>query len=462
MLATCRCDELFEQAYALFSSKVKPLKSEMETNKRPHATLADDINAPMREGLALYDKQAKRYSKAIAERKREQLLEKLSAFSEELFRMQLMYLQEETFKAFEADFLGCLPPEPTPCPTFAEVSTAAFEKYVALFREKASQSIPSVFPIEWSFELDVDSLKRSMKEVISHQRKEHHNRMMAEIEKRIKVEIIRPITKHLESPDPSLWKRVAATKVDVTASCCHFAEDTLKRSFASSEKEVESLVESIKKLVSTAVFDLLRSKSNMVRYHMDRAFELNFRLDSNELPRRWTPADNVESLFREAVEKSGAILDTLSIARLHGESASIFQDDANDLPDDVILISSDEAKDIYRKFKKEVEADFTKARHEQEQVAARNQLPIIWIILIVIFAFDEIAYILRNPFLILLLLLLGGILFVGWKLNLAPIVVPVVMNAYAQFLGRLGSVLSQFGEQPANIQSSSPPKHKHE
>jgi len=107
-------------------------------------------------------------------------------------------------------------------------------------------------------------------------------------------------------------------------------------------------------------------------------------------------------------------------------------------------------KKYFENLKKEVEADYSKAIHEQEQTAARNQLPIFWILLILIFAFDEITFVLKNPFLILFLLLALAILFIGWKLNLGPIVIPVVLNAYTQFLSRLGQMLAGLGDHKKN------------
>ena len=99
-----------------------------------------------------------------------------------------------------------------------------------------------------------------------------------------------------------------------------------------------------------------------------------------------------------------------------------------------------------------------KAVAQQEQEAAKGQMPYFWIILILIFATDEIYYVLTNPFMFMFFALLAGVGVAGHKMGFTPIVKKVLMEKFEELKnGQLGGP-----PQPQSSSASGKGKEKDE
>merc|ERR1711982_246294 len=119
--------------------------------------------------------------------------------------------------------------------------------------------------------------------------------------------------------------------------------------------------------------------------HIMKAFTQRFQYD-NGLPRKWTKDLNVEELYIE---------------------------------------SKGEATQLRKRFTQASDAMFTTARSEQERNSVATQIPAFMIVLLLVFAFDELVWILSNPMLFMLALMIAGIGGFLWYFELLYIVKPI-------------------------------------
>ena len=91
MLATHRCDEFIETCFSNFTQSMQPIREQLEGKQELVEGFGAKVGGMMEEVLTKYDAQAKRYNAAIATKKRDNLVEKMSDFGGSSFRLQVIF-----------------------------------------------------------------------------------------------------------------------------------------------------------------------------------------------------------------------------------------------------------------------------------------------------------------------------------------------------------------------------------
>jgi len=188
-----------------------------------------------------------------------------------------------------------------------------------------------------------------------------------------------------------------------------------------------------KKTLRDMTFEILHSiiknKAANILLIMDSKFKKKFRLDAEGIPRKWAYSDDIKSIFTKAKAETETILDHLSIMRLNepDDKLSFFlqtergltlKEDTLDVPDSLQIISVSECGELLHNFCTQCEGPYLEAQRDQENASARTSVPLFVIVLIAVLGFDEFWKIITNPLWTIFVVILGGGVFIVYKLGL--------------------------------------------
>ena len=274
---------------------------------------------------------------------------------------------------------------------------------------------------EWSAENDLDELTKTIDKRISDIKENQMRRMVDKLEKDIKIRIVEPLQDVLEEPDETLWERIREIEQKGQERTSTTLQQELS-SFACSEEEIAKKVKDLHKKVRATMVEVIKKHVDNLYDHVMKIFTNKFQYD-NGLPRKWTKDVPIEELYIQCKEDALSVIDLFAINRLDQENAELSF--ADEVPVDLILLSKRECSQLEKRFTQTSDAMFTTARSEQERNSVATQIPAFMIILLLIFAFDEILWILSNPMLFMLALIVASMAALLWYFELLYIVKPI-------------------------------------
>jgi len=210
----------------------------------------------------------------------------------------------------------------------------------------------------------------------------------------------------------------------------------------------------IKKGIKTQTTDLVRNQIiqhvDVITLTMRNKFELLFRHDKDGLPRRFQKTDNIRELFKNARDKALKLLDLFGVFSLPAfdqttetgemDTTNTTTADAKDekkvtkkiRPEDDtinIILSDSVKKQRESEFLRQVEGALTDAESELERRDMQTKIP-MWLFGVIAFlGFDEFMYVLRNPFFMFFVILLGAAAYAVHVMNMWGPLQFVVQNS---------------------------------
>ena len=245
------------------------------------------------------------------------------------------------------------------CDGFFEVVGKCEEASVGGFENGVKESMVSIEGVVWVYEKELGGFKRSVGEVIEKKRKEQVGLYGKEVEKEMKKVVGRTVERCLENPEENMWGKINEAVKEGETVVVGLGEK-MKTALRSEEGEVAQFVEEGKAKVREGVVVLVKGKGkNQINYQMEKVFEQAFNYLEGGERRRWTPADNVDSLFKKALGRAAGVMDLFAIIRLEkdGEEreGSILDEGVEEkFDEEEFVLTRPEAKEILRKFRKEV------------------------------------------------------------------------------------------------------------
>mmetsp|Transcript_4070 Transcript_4070/g.17002 ORF Transcript_4070/g.17002 Transcript_4070/m.17002 type:complete len:501 (-) Transcript_4070:374-1876(-) len=143
-----------------------------------------------------------------------------------------------------------------------------------------------------------------------------------------------------------------------------------------------------------------------------------FRNDANGLPRVWGPDDDITEAYERALEVSVAVANALShVNRFDLDEPEEIKGSVKHFDDECYM------EQIKASLQKEAEAAFAESKRSQEQMKAQmmgiqGQLPVWLVAALILLGFDEAVWVLKNPLLLILCVVLTAVGYVGYVLNI--------------------------------------------
>merc|ERR1712137_1318157 len=442
MLALFRCGEISQQVYDEFVKSIEPIVQAIKANELD-SSFGQTLSEIVTESMNQYNEPASRYHEETANAKGKELLVKMK---KDLFAVYLEFLAKlrgQVLGNFEKSVEAVIPEDESEIvPNFAEVMSKLRSDALDTFTQKSKDAVISQAADEWSSDNDLAELTQTINKKISDVKENQLRRMVDKLEKDIKIKIVEPLQDVLDEPDEDLWVKIRQLEAEGRTRTANMLEKELT-SFACSEEEIAKKVKDFHKRVRSTMVEVIKKHVTNLYDHIMKIFTNKFQYD-NGLPRKWTKEVPIEELYIECKEAALSVIHLFSILKIDEENAELTFDD--DVPMDVILLSKRECTQLEKRFTQTSDAMFTTARSEQERNSVATQIPAFMIILLLIFAFDEILWILSNPMLCMLAIMIGGIFGLLWYLDLMYLVKPIFNTILRTSVSNVQQILTSTSE----------------
>lgn len=237
------------------------------------------------------------------------------------------------------------------------------------------------------------------------------------------------------------------------------------------ESEASQELKDSKIHCSSVLAKVFQDLTANIGWMMERRFSSTFKLDENRLPRRWKPGDDLDGEFKRSCLQAERLLDQISVIRLN-ESERGFswlepisgtnnviapKSDIDAVPESISVMSLSEVTRALEQFREKARADYLQATQAQETAVKGSYTVMVALIIFLIFGWDEVMYLLTNPFALFLVVVLGAGAFVAHHLNLFPVIAPIVNTFVATLSKAVAGGLQQGAANYASAPSSAPP-----
>lgn len=431
MLAIYRCDEISKEIYGQFSEELQLLKAKIQEDSSVFGQQGEELLTKV---LQLFESSASKYHRAVFLQKEEDLKERVLRDLYSLFLDIVSKLRNSSIEEFDKSFAAFIPAEDNKLSKdFDHMSQSLREKQVSLFREKASKSILES-ALNWSFDEELRTLSLHIERTVESGRAVQIRRA-TEMAKR---NLVNAVEDHLEETMEEcdvhqMWKKIRELFENSKQTIIdHFSNDLMSigvkeevrgERIINVENEIRSQFEdSIRKFVS---------KSDQFLLHK---FERRFRYDGGITPRRWRSDVNLEEIFQRDLEHTKKLIDLFSILRLHPDDDSLNHESA---PESAILLSKKKTKEILERLHKAAEAMYMQAQAEIERDRVNTSVPLYFFGLLLLLGWNELMWIISNPFMIMFFVMIGGVVGAIYYFNLWFMIKPLYETTKGQLLNRL-------------------------
>lgn len=365
----------------------------------------------------------------------------------DLFALYLEFLgklRSQVVSDFETSVREAIPDDENEIlPNFAGVMQELNDRAIERFTSLANGAIIEQAVGEWSTDHELEELKGTLEKAIREARENQLRRLVDRLEKDIRIKIVEPLEDVLEAPDENVWDSIRNIEEEGKKKTVGLLEKELQ-GFGCTNDEINKKVSSLEKKIRTNMTEIIKKHVSNLYDSMIKIFSKKFQYD-NGLPRKWSKDLDVEALYIESKQEALSAIDLFAINRIDDNNNSLSVDD-DDVPVDLILLSKRERSQLEERFLRTSDAMFTTARSEQERNSVATQIPAFMVILLLAFAFDEIIWILSNPFLFMLTVMVAGIFGFLWYFDLLYIVKPIFNTALRTSVSNVHHILTSSNE----------------
>merc|ERR1712137_685287 len=442
MLALFRCGEISDEVYNEFVERIRPLGQQLKNNEHPE-TFGADLSAIVADCMEKYEKPASWYHQETAAAKGKELLSKMKKDVYGLYLEYLGKLRAKVLTEFDSKVQNVVPEnENEIMANFANVMSQFREEALSTFEEKSKDASITQAEGEWSSENDYNELRDTIDKRIADAREIQMRRVVDKVEKNIKIKVAEPLEDVLEEPNEDMWIKIRSIEAEGQKRTSALLSTELS-AFACSEEDTAKRLNDLHRRIRAIMNETIKKHVDTLYDHIMKLFTQKFQYDEG-LPRKWTKEVNVEELYTRCKEEVTSVIKLFAINRLDESNDELTYKD--DVPADLILLSQREASQLKKRFTQTSDAMFTTARSEQERNNVATQIPAFFIVLLLIFAFDEIIWILSNPFLFMLAVCVGAVFGLLWYLDMLYLVKPIFNSVLSASVANVHAILTSNAE----------------
>ncbi|KAH8892486.1 root hair defective 3 GTP-binding protein [Thozetella sp. PMI_491] len=468
LLAQFRCDEISREVLVAFDATITPLEEEQaEATRLGKATVLADLGAAgsgaRSKATKAFETLASRYHKGVYARKRTELEGKIDARLKALYQGQLAAAHKKGVAAFSEAVTNAVKAGQKSGGSyeFAEIVAENKRKTLDVFKAEAQSLMIAGVP--WSnFKPQYLLFEKELDEVSARLRKEEMRRLAVRVERWVRSRLADAIGLEFnklgsgrggsgapeegEKPpsEKDLWDRIWNAFIEIVNQ----AEDRFTeraKSFEASSLEVEIGRWRLRRKSWVALRERIEEEvmEGNILLKLRENFEDKFRYDEAGVPRIWRPTDDIEGIYTKARESTLTLIPLLSRFRLsesYGppdlpswighQPVGAEQEDEDDLvpiggvdeeegkslEEEMTVLSESKRQDLVVRFKKMADGVYVEAK--RSAIGGITQVPLYFYCILLVLGWNEIVMVLRNPFLFLLIILMGGGTYVAYTLNL--------------------------------------------
>lgn len=437
LVARFRCDEISAEVYKEFYDVFNQINFK---NIKSDEDIAEKMKSVRSDALSAYDEQASRYQNSVFEERKKKLedkidaklfevqSERLDAVSKALiadFEQNALKLKRKSSKDGDVHFGEILDSSNSKC-------MEAFTRVISIY--KMSNGV--------TFSKQLDDFKVTLHKSGLELKMKERERLVSKITKKFQLRFKEKVIIILSNPSTDSWDKILAY--------FHELEDKLVKKYIVKGEESDSKFDfllgldentnkdtgaQIEKALWLKFKDIIHDfiTEETVSRILRNKFEDAFKYDSDGTPTLWRSVAQVDSRFTKARTDAVSLLPVLSTAILEEGQEIIpdvdisHKDDQDDEYDEDYdgdiplhffghLLSARQQSNISRRLRRETDAIYVDAK--RSVIAGQTHIPWWMYVLVVALGWNEITAILRNPALVMLLVIGASILYFAYNMQM--------------------------------------------
>ncbi|KAJ3081423.1 Dynamin-like GTPase that mediates homotypic ER fusion, partial [Quaeritorhiza haematococci] len=298
----------------------------------------------------------------------------------------------ENFKGDEPDFVSKL-----------EEAQNASERY---FREVANAS--KITDTDWTSDEYLEQFLEEIHEAARKKKGEAMDKMVEDLgvtyqQKSIKSHLEEPFEEIFGEAPPQMWRKIVSKLKETVEE----AETKMRKrftDFAATPTQINTYSQSLLRTTYTQFQELLKDQigDNAMHLRLKNVFDDRFKCDEQGVPRVWKPTDDIDGVYRRAVEEAEKYLSLFAKIDVPLSEFSFLGDETVS-PSNLIAIPTTRQQSLREKLKRDANQAFLDAK--RSIVVTMGGVPRWAYILMLILGWNEIIMVLTNPMAFLLLAL---------------------------------------------------------
>lgn len=423
LVARFRCEEILKEALEAFDTAFSEISGSLDLTKIGGSDLAKHFSTLLTLALTAYDTQASHYNKAVYESKRKSLSSDVSSRLHKVFTEYIKQLKKSQVDQFTSLFS-----DKSNKASFLEKSIQARQTALTNFTEQV-EPLKKVDPESFDYQSELEDFSSQLDEQLIKVRESEVENLVNRINKKINPLIKNKTLERFSTPDDKLWDDVLESFHSTLSNALNKFkrdDDTYDFKIGSDEELNEQIAFKIKKSAWISFDQFIHEylQGDNVVALLRRQFEDAFAYDKEGIPRTWKNETEISQAYREATEFSLGTLPLVSIAKLSNGSEIIpdiqitDEDDEDDEDPHTFahIINATEQLKIKKNFLKQAEISYRDANRSIITNIAR--IPPFMYVLLIVLGWNEFMAVLRNPLLLVLVLMIGTGVFVVHTMGL--------------------------------------------
>lgn len=432
LVAKFRCTEISAEAFNAFSQKTEKFAN----LEQSIPDFGKELSLLRSECLQSYDNIAGKYQKSVYLEIRKDLEKQLDDVLLGWYNQHIDILKEESIALFKNDLKDKEKEDPKQS-SFGERSAAAVQKSLAYFDKHTAAS--AIDGTHFNADGKRKELVSQLSDISAQLRQQELQKLLKQVQ--------RYFTKQFNSIE-SIIQNSLDSKTDVfpwmaVKSHALTALEKAQQLYGSDLgvggddadlAQAQLALESEMWLALTNKIQHL-SSVDVVLQRMRDVFENVFKYTDEGLPVVWGLNDDIDA---QAVKARAAALETLpvyasAVINSDGEYLSVpvavaefITEKGDEVKEFDVLLSADDVLEIKKRFQRLADANFVEAKRSVMQT--NSHIPMYIIVLLCVLGYNEFMMVIRNPFMIAFLLVLGAAWYVVYSLGMTATVLNLMRS----------------------------------
>jgi len=430
LVARFRCDEISADAYKDFDDEFN--KIDFKAIKSDEV-IAEKMKSIRTETLRVYDSQASRYQLSVFEERRKKLEDKIDS--------KLLEVQSERINAISgnliADFEQNVLKSKKGDSHFGQILDFSRNDCLVTFVQ-----VISIYKISESvdFSKQLEDFKTALQTSCQELKIKEKDRLTSKMTKRFQLRFKEKVITVLSNPSADSWDQILAyfheledhllKKYNVDEGTNGLKYDFLLGLDDDANNETATQIKQAFWIKFKDIIHDFVTEETVARILRNK-FEDSFKYDSDGTPTLWRSVAQVDSRFAKARSDARSLLPVLSTAVLeagqevipdvdisHKDDEEEYEEEDDDLPTHLFghLLTARQESNISRRLKRETDAIYVDAK--RSVIAGQTHIPWWMYVLVVVLGWNEITAILRNPMLVMLLVIGASVLYFAYNMQM--------------------------------------------
>lgn len=430
LVARFRCDEISADAYKDFDDEFN--KIDFKAIKSDEV-IAEKMKSIRTETLRVYDSQASRYQRSVFEERRKKLEDKIDS--------KLLEVQSERINAISgnliADFEQNVLKSKKGDSHFGQILDFSRNDCLVTFVQ-----VISIYKISESvdFSKQLEDFKTALQTSCQELKIKEKDRLTSKMTKRFQLRFKEKVITVLSNPSADSWDQILAyfheledhllKKYNVDEGTNGLKYDFLLGLDDDANNETATQIKQAFWIKFKDIIHDFVTEETVARILRNK-FEDSFKYDSDGTPTLWRSVAQVDSRFAKARSDARSLLPVLSTAVLeagqevipdvdisHKDDEEEYEEEDDDLPTHLFghLLTARQESNISRRLKRETDAIYVDAK--RSVIAGQTHIPWWMYVLVVVLGWNEITAILRNPMLVMLLVIGASVLYFAYNMQM--------------------------------------------